>query len=183
MELIQMPKKYHINKEQIAELEAARKVNKNKNVENRIKALILRAQGKELEKIAEATGYHPAYISKLISTYCNQGLPAINGNHYAGNRRNMSFADEEVFLAQYKNLAEQGQIIEVSVIKSSYEEKVGHSIGNGQIYRVLKRHGWRKVMPRSKHPNKASEEAIEASKKLTLQFKMNWKILQAERSD
>ena len=48
----------------------------------------------------------------------------------------------------------------------TYEEKVGHPIGNSQIYRVLHRHNWRKVMPRSKHPNKASEEVIEASKKL-----------------
>lgn len=81
----------------------------------------------------------------------------------------MSFADEEAFLAEYKNLAEQGQIIEVSAIKKAYEQRVGHTIGKGQIYRVLARHGWRKVMPRSKHPNKASDEAIEASKKLTLE--------------
>lgn len=178
-----MPKKYHINKEQIAELEAARKSNKDKNVENRIKALILRTQDKELAKIAEATGYHPAYVSKLVSIYCNQGLSAIIENHYAGNRRNMSFAEEEAFLAGYKKLAEQGQIIEVSAIKRSYEKKVGHSIGKGQIYRVLKRHDWRKVMPRSKHPNKASEEAIEASKKLTLPSKTRWQILQVEKSD
>ncbi|MCI8758540.1 MAG: winged helix-turn-helix domain-containing protein [Oscillospiraceae bacterium] len=37
-----------------------------------------------------------------------------------------------------------------------------------QIYCVLHRHGWRKVMPRSKHPKKASEDEIAASKKLTL---------------
>ena len=53
-------------------------------------------------------------------------------------------------------------------MKAAYIEKVGHSIGGSQIYRMLKRHGWRKVMPRSKHPKKANEEAIEASKKLKL---------------
>jgi hypothetical protein len=31
----------------------------------------------------------------------------------------------------------------------------------------LKRHGWRKVKPRPRHPGKASDEVIEASKKLT----------------
>ena len=56
----------------------------------------------------------------------------------------------------------------VQYVKNAYEEKVGHSIGKGQIYKVLNRHGWRKVLPRSKHPNKASDEAIEASKKLTV---------------
>lgn len=162
-----MPKRYQISEEQVAELEAARAANKDKNVENRIKALVLRAQGKKLTQIAEMTEYHPAYVSKLVSIYCNQGLPAIIENHYAGNRRNMSFTEEATFLSEYKKLAEQGQIIEVGVIKKAYEEKVGHTIGKGQIYRVLERHGWRKVMPRSKHPNKASDEAIEASKKLT----------------
>lgn len=56
-------------------------------------------------------------------------------------------------------------MIEVCKIKAAYIEKVGHSIGNGQVYYMLKKRGWRKIMPRSQHPNKASEEAIEASKK------------------
>jgi hypothetical protein len=33
---------------------------------------------------------------------------------------------------------------------------------------LLARHGWRKVTPRGKHPDKASDEAMEASKKLKL---------------
>ena len=58
-----------------------------------------------------------------------------------------------------------GHVVEISQIKAAYVEAVGHRIGNGQIYCVLKRRGWRKVMPRSRHPKKASDEAIEASKK------------------
>ena len=73
---------------------------------------------------------------------------------------------KKTVLAPFKAEAEAGQMIEVSKIKAAYEEKVGHKIGNGQIYYILKRQGWRKVMPRSQHPNKASEEAIDASKKL-----------------
>lgn len=66
--------------------------------------------------------------------------------------------------------AQAGQLVEVSAILRAYEEKTGRTLekSHGQIYYVLKRHGWRKVMPRSKHPNKASDEVIEASKKLTL---------------
>ena len=54
----------------------------------------------------------------------------------------------------------------VNTLEPDYEEKVGHTIGGSQIYRVLHRNNWRKVMPRSKHPKKAGDEAIEASKKL-----------------
>ena len=54
-----------------------------------------------------------------------------------------------------------------SEIKAAYQEAVGHSVGASQIYYVLHRHKWRKVMPRSRHPKKASEEVIATSKKLT----------------
>lgn len=51
-------------------------------------------------------------------------------------------------------------------IEDEHREKVGHNIGTAQIYRVLHRYGWRKIMPRSRHPKKASEEVIETSKKI-----------------
>ena len=56
-----------------------------------------------------------------------------------------------------------------AALKEAYDKAVGHKSGSGQIYFVLHRHGWSKKMPRSKHPQKASDEAIEASKKLTQQ--------------
>ena len=67
---------------------------------------------------------------------------------------------------QYKARAEKGELVEISEIETAYQQAVGHSIGTSQIYYVLHRHGWRKVMPRSRHPKKASEEVIETSKKL-----------------
>lgn len=81
-------------------------------------------------------------------------------------RENMSFEEEEILLEQFKAKAEKGQLVETGEIKEAYDKAIGHKSGSGQIYRVLHRHGWRKVMPRSKHPQKASDEAIEASKKL-----------------
>ena len=82
----------------------------------------------------------------------------------------MSIAEEEEFLAEFRQHAEKGQIIEVTSIKSAYEARVGHSIGGSQIYYLLRRHGWRKVVPRSKHPNKASDEEIASSKKLKVAY-------------
>ena len=162
-----MGKAYQITREQKAELEKARKSNQGKQVEKRLRALIMRAEGKTNAEIGSACEYHPSYVSQLVSTYCNEGISAIVENHYRGNRRNMSLAEEEAFISEYKDLAERGQIIEVGAIKAAYEAKVGHTIGGGQIYNVLARQGWRKVMPRSKHPKKASEEEIASSKKLT----------------
>ena len=123
--------------------------------------------GKSAKAISEVTGYHPAYISQLMAKYREGGLKAITENHYGGNRRNMSFEEEDALLEPFRQKASQGQVIEVTEIKAAYEAAVGHTIGGSQIYYVLRRHGWRKIMPRSRHPKKASDEAIEASKKLT----------------
>ena len=83
----------------------------------------------------------------------------------------MSAEEEAALLEPYQAEAEAGQIVEVSKIKAQYEQAVGHSIGGSQIYYVLERNGWRKVMPRSKHPKKASEEVTETSKKLELKLR------------
>ena len=163
-----MPKRYQMSEEQMQEIQKARKENKNKNVERRLHALQLFSQGKKNAEVAERTGYFTKYISQLVRKYRDHGIGAIIENKYPGNRRNMSIQQEKDFLDGFKKEAEEGKMIEVSEIKKAYEEKVGHAIGGSQIYCVLRRHGWRKVMPRSKHPEKASTEAIEASKKLTL---------------
>ena len=164
-----MPKRYHITEEQIAELEKARINNKNKNVEKRLKALLLHAEGKSREEVADKTEFAKTYVSELVSRYRDRGIEAIVENKYKGNHRNLSVAEEETLLAPFREAAEAGQIVEISAIKAAYEKATGRSLKNahGLIYYVLQRHGWRKVMPRSKHPNKASDEVIEASKKLT----------------
>ena len=163
---MEMARKYKITAEQKAEIEQARRKNKDRRVENKLKALSMRGDGASAKKIGEVTGYHPAYISTLVSKYIHGGLEAITGNHYGGNRRNMSFEEEQEFLKPYIEKAAQGQMLDTAEIEIAYERAVGHSISSGQIYRVLWRHGWRKVMPRSKHPKKASEEVIATSKKL-----------------
>lgn len=159
--------KYNITEEQKHEIIEARRANKHKRVEKRLNALYLRAEGKNISDVVAITGYSRSQVNKLIASYCNEGLSAIVDNHYGGNRRNMSVEDEAALLEHYRLEAEAGHIVDVREIKAAYEEKVGHAIGGSQIYYVLNRHGWRKVMPRSKHPNKASAEVIETSKKLT----------------
>ena len=166
MWVIKMASKYKFSSVEIAAIKAARRATKDKRADARLKALELRAGGMELSEVAQATGFHAAYVSQLVAKYRDNGLEAISGNHYGGNHRNMSFEEEAEILAPFKAKGEKGELVEISEIKASYQQAVGHSIGTSQIYYVLHRHGWRKVMPRSRHPKKASEEVIETSKKL-----------------
>ena len=161
-----MASRYKFSEEEIREIEQARKDNKDKRAEARLKALELRAKGAESEEVSEATGFHAGSVTRLVAKYRDYGIEAIAGNHYGGNHRNMSVEEEAAILAPFKERAEKGELVEISEIAKAYQREVEHPVSKGQIYCVLHRHGWRKVMPRSKHPKKASDEDIAASKKL-----------------
>ena len=160
-------KKYTFSDEEKQEIKKAREKNRDKNVEKRLEALALRAEGKRNKEISEKTGFHTQYVTVLVSRYKSNGLSSITENHYHGNRRNLSYEEEEAVLEPFRQAAKAGKMVSVRDIEAAYREAVGHSIGTGQIYYVLHRHGWRKIMPRSRHPKKAGEEVIETSKKLT----------------
>lgn len=162
---MKMSGRYKFTETEISALREARRENKDKRVEMRLKALLMRAEGQKAKTIGEKVGFHPGHITHLVHKYRTGGLEAIVANHYGGNRRNMSIERERELLESFRDRAEKGQVVVVSEIKAAYEKAVGHRIGGGQIYCVLRRHQWRKVMPRSEHPKKASEEDILSSKK------------------
>ena len=64
----------------MAEIEEYRKKNKNKNVERRLGALFLRAQGKKRAEVAEVTRFAASYITELTAKYCKYGIGAITEN-------------------------------------------------------------------------------------------------------
>ena len=132
-----------------------------------MKALEFRAKAATAKEVSEATGFHPASVTRLVAKYRDHGLEAFTGNHYGGNHRNMSVEEEAAILAPFRVRAEKGEIVEVKEIIAAYQAADDQPLSVSQIYFVLHRHGWRKVMPRSRHPKKASDETIEASKKLS----------------
>ena len=48
--------------------------------------------------------------------------------------------------------AERGEIATAEEIKRAFEAQVGHPVHKSTISRLLKRHGWRKPVPRPVHP-------------------------------
>jgi transposase len=78
----------------------------------------------------------------------------------------MTFERVTQFLEQFLELAEAGELVTVKEILEKFEEETGKASNTSTIYKLLKRHGWRKVKPRPCHPGKASAEEIASSKKL-----------------
>jgi len=64
-----MAQVYKFSEKEIEEIVQARKENRDKRVEARLKALEMRARNLNAREIAEATGYHSAYISQLAAKY------------------------------------------------------------------------------------------------------------------
>ena len=79
---MKMWNRYQISREEVVEMEKARQKSKNKNVDRRLKALILHAEGVKHDIIAEKTEFSKTYISKLVSKYREHGISAISDNHY-----------------------------------------------------------------------------------------------------
>ena len=128
----------------------------------------MRYEGYKNREIAKITGYNCKFLSQLFSEFKKYGIEKYAESKYKGNHRSMSYEEEEEILEKFEEKAEKGEQITVREIKEEFDKKIGHDTGRGYIYMLLKRHKWRKVMPRSKHPKKAREEEINSSKKLKL---------------
>ena len=103
-----MKMKYEFSAEQYVEIKTARKTNRDKQTDKRLEVLEFRCEGKSLNEIATATGFHRSHVSNLIRKYFEEGLESVSEKHYPGNRRNMSYEEETRFLEEYCDTAEAG---------------------------------------------------------------------------
>jgi transposase len=84
---------------------------------------------------------------------------------WGGRRRQlMTFEEEKQFLEPWVTKAEGGGILVVPPIHVALEKKLECKIPPSTVYRLLARHGWRKITPDTCHP-KRNIEAQEAFKK------------------
>ena len=164
---------YQITEEEYKEIVLREKQTRDKRISKRLRVLMLRYEGKSNPEIAAKLDTSTDRLSHLISEYKRVGLEEYVRVKYTGNHRNMSYEEEQEILDRFQEAAKAGQVITVKEIKAAFDEKLGRDTGRGYIYMLLKRHRWRKLKPRSRHPKKASDEEIAASKKL----KPSWKKL------
>ena len=159
---------YKISIEEAAEIREKIKVTKNKVACRRMEAVALLGEGKTPDEVAKIKKYHPKYVRTLGLQYHERGLESfsIDGRR-GGNHKVMSDEEAKEFLQQFEDEASKGKILTVEEIAKALDKKTGKERKSlSTTYTFLQRHDWRKVMPRAKHPNKASDEEIDSSKKL-----------------
>ena len=158
--------RFQISEEEYEAIKAKEKESKEKQISKRLRILMLRYEGYKVREIAKMYGMRINSISQLCRRYREQGLEEFVQNKYKSHRHALTEEEEKSILAPFEKAAEAGQVVTVQEIKAAFDKVRGKDTGRGYIYMLLKRHGWRKVMPRSKHPKAANEEAFDASKKL-----------------
>jgi transposase len=83
----------------------------------------------------------------------------------------MTLEEEKSFLAPWLEQAMNGTLVVVSPIRAALSQHLGQPVKASVVYRMLARHGWRKVAPDTRHP-KSDPAVQEAWKKNS---RMSWK--------
>ena len=153
--------------EQKQEIKKAYKKSKDVKERSRLLCIKLRVlKGMPSSQIAVITDLSPNYVDIIICNHTANGIDSILAKKQTSHNRNMTPEQEIAFLESFKAKANAGELLEVSDIIVAYSVALNNKkVSKSTVYDMLHRNGWRKIMPRSTHPNKASDEAIEAYKK------------------
>jgi transposase len=120
---------------------------------------------RKAQEIALHTGVSVTTVHRVVSLYNRLGAAALETPGKGGRRNEyLRLPEEKAFLAPFFAQAQRGEIATVAQIQRAFEARVGHEVDDSTIYRLLARHGWRKLMPRPRHP-KADLQAQEQFKK------------------
>lgn len=132
----------------------------------RIQCVLIRATlGSTAAEIAQLLGWSTATVHVIHSRWAKEGealfdLRGRGGRHH----QHLSAQAEADLLAPFAAQAQAGGLLHAREIKCALEQQVGTAVAASTVYRMLDRHGWRKVVPRPRHP-KADKQAQSAFKK------------------
>lgn len=174
-------KRFQITEGEYAAIKAKEAETKDKNVSRRLHVLMLRYEGKKLEEIAEILKLHRVSITQICQRYREQGLEEFVRNKHESHYRLLSEEKEAEILNSFQR--EPGKQVTAKDVKEALDTACRKDTGHMYVYNVLKRHGWKKIIPRSRHPNAANKEACEASKKLKTAYWMQETETQNELTD
>lgn len=114
---------------------------------------------KPAKEIALDMGVSEHTVHCLIAAYNREGEKAVETKGKGQRQKaNLTLEEEKEFLKPFFEKAEKGQITTAIEIKKTLEEHLGHSVNESTVYRLLNRHGWRKIAPRPAHPKTNKEE-------------------------
>jgi transposase len=109
--------------------------------------------------LASHFGVRPQTVRNLLTPYRQHG-PAGVETPGRGQRQRayLSLEQEQRLLEEFWEESRAGHVSTARGIKAALEHEVGHWVAKSTVYRLMKRHPWRKVVPGPHHPRGTAEK-------------------------
>jgi len=116
-------------------------------------------------KVADLLQVSPQAVWLWVSQYNRNGPEALTREGRGGRRWGfLSWEQEEALLSSLRARAMKGEVLTATALWPEVRRAMGREVSLDYVYRLLHRHGWRKLGPRPRHV-KADPAAQEAFKK------------------
>ncbi|HNV56737.1 MAG: winged helix-turn-helix domain-containing protein [Smithella sp.] len=152
-----MSKQSNIGKEEIERAKQMRDQSTSITQYRKALSVILMSQlGLTADLVSELLGVSRRTVFRSLGDIRSQD---VTDKKLWGGRRHcsMTVEEEREFLDPWENLATAGGILTVPPIHAALVERLGYAVPMSTTYRLLARHGWRKVQPDTKHPKSDPE--------------------------
>ena len=146
--------------------EVARKTRDADELRRAMSVVLSGVMGLTLPRVGEMIGRSRATVARFHAEFrvWLSGRQDKEKNWGGRRRAYLTFEEEKEFLSGFFEAASRGGILVVSEVRTALEKKLGQKVAETTVYRMMARHGWRKIVPRRRHP-KANESAQEGFKK------------------
>ena len=112
----------------------------------RVLCVWLRALGVPSRQVARILDWNPVAVRQLQARYLHEGEAAFEGRGRGGrHHQNLTVGDEREFLAGLLNEMRPDATLSARFIQEAYERRLGKPVADTVIYRLLKRHRWRRL--------------------------------------
>lgn len=119
------------------------------------------------EAIADIVRLSTHRVKIIHMNFRKSGMDSIKDKRGGRYREYLSIDEEAEFLKPFEEKSKSGALAVVGEIKKAYEVKIGKKVAKTTIYRLLDKHGFRKIVPYKRH-KKATIAKQEAFKKTSL---------------
>lgn len=146
-------KKYFKIKTQ-SEAEALLKTVKRSVETKRVQCILFRCLGADSLSIGRMVGYTASHVRLVWKWYREEGWERLLDERRGQNRgkAHLKIGEEFEFLESFKLRAQKGNLVTGKSIHEAHKKLIKKDLNLSTTYRLLKRHGWRKITPRPEHP-------------------------------
>jgi transposase len=120
----------------------------------RVTCIRLLALGRTGADVAQVIGRGVNTVYRHKRRFLEDGEATLMAEGWGG-RRNavLTEAEEAELAADFERAARGGELVTANAVVAAVARRAGRRVDPTTVYRMLRRHGWRKVAPRPRHPD------------------------------